>query len=554
MRREEAGLRSEVLFEDLPLIADEVLRLTDLRGKATGPRVLMATGMGGYAHGRQIDSMLDLALTLRGARVDTLVCDKAIPVCQIVKMANTSTEALSARKPLGKCAKCFGSASSFYNLLGIPFLRYSEFVTDEERRAIERQVAALPLEELATLKPDGLPIGEHALAGALRFFARSNLDGEAGADVVLRRFTEAALLTALVVDRALERGGYDVVVAHHGIYVPQGLVVAVAHKRNVRVVTWNASYRKQTFVFSHDDTYHHTMISEPTSVWEAMPWTPAMEAETYRYLKSRWHGTEDWIWFHNEPQHDTQVIRDTLGLDPSKPVVTLLTSVVWDAQLHYESNAFPSMLDWVIGTIRHFTTRPDLQLVIRVHPAELTGFVPSRQRMVDEIAKVFPETPANLFVVGAESPLSTYTLAEMSDTVLIYSTKTGIEVTSMGLPTIVAGEAWIRNKGLSDDPTNPEEYYALLDRLPKRERLPEAVRQRALRYAFHFFFRRMIHLPFAVHREGLKLTMDIQGLDDLAQGRYPGLDTICDGILSGRPFHYPAERILAGANGAQEVN
>ena len=40
---------------------------------------------------------------------------------------------------------------------------------------------------------DGVAIGEHAYAGALRFFATGSLDEEPGAEPVLRRYLEAAL-------------------------------------------------------------------------------------------------------------------------------------------------------------------------------------------------------------------------------------------------------------------------------------------------------------------------------------------------------------------------
>ena len=60
---------------------------------------------------------------------------------------------------------------------------------------------------------------------------------------------------------------------------------------------------------------------------------------------------------------------------------------MWDAQLHYPANAFPSMLDWVLQTIRYFASRPDLQLLIRVHPAEIRGTARSRQPLVPEIER-----------------------------------------------------------------------------------------------------------------------------------------------------------------------
>ncbi|MGO8381610.1 hypothetical protein ACC745_39445, partial [Rhizobium ruizarguesonis] len=52
----------------------------------------------------------------------------------------------------------------------------------------------------------------------------------------------------------------------------------------------------------------------------------------------------------------------------------------------------------------------------------------------------------------------TYSLCEGSNAVIIYGTKTGVEMTAKGIPVIVAGEAWIRNKGLTLDADTPENY------------------------------------------------------------------------------------------------
>ena len=185
-----------------------------------------------------------------------------------------------------------------------------------------------------------------------------------------------------------------------------------------------------------------------------------------------------------------------IGARPDRPYLALLTSVVWDAQLHYASNAFPTMLDWVRETILYFRRRPDLQLVIRVHPAEVRGLVPSRQRIADEVGRWFPELPANVFVIGPEHQASTYALTDHANAVAIYNTKTGVELAAQGRPVIVAGEAWIRGKGFSIDVSTPEHYFQVLDRLPFREGMSPAEIDRAIRYAYHFFFRRMIPLPF----------------------------------------------------------
>ena len=77
--------------------------------------------------------------------------------------------------------------------------------------------------------------------------------------------------------------------------------------------------------------------------------------------------------------------------------------MIWDAQLHYPANAFKDMLDWVLETIRYFAGRPDLQLLVRIHPAEVRGNIPSRQPLLAEILGAFPELPPNVFVIPPES-------------------------------------------------------------------------------------------------------------------------------------------------------
>ena len=152
---------------------------------------------------------------------------------------------------------------------------------------------------------------------------------------------------------------------------------------------------------------------------------------------------------------------------PAKPVIGMLTSVMWDAQLHYRANAFPNMLAWVTATIEYFARRPDLQLLIRIHPAEIRGTLRSRQPLLPEIQKHFPVLPGNVFVIPPESAASTYAAMQRCNAVLIFGTKTGVELTSVGLPVIVGGEAWIRNKGLTFDASSPARvHFRLLDRLP----------------------------------------------------------------------------------------
>ena len=168
-----------------------------------------------------------------------------------------------------------------------------------------------------------------------------------------------------------------------------------------------------------------------------------------------------------------------------------------------------------------------------MHPAEISGFPPSRQPILAELAKRIPRLPPNIFVVPPESRMSTYALMSLCNAAIIYGTKMGVELTSVGQPVIVAGEAWIRNKGLTHDASSPEEYLRILDRLPFAERARPDLLARARRYAYHFFFNRMIPLPFIEPKAGYPIyRLKLERLPQLLPGESPGLDTLCEGVLS----------------------
>jgi hypothetical protein len=435
------------------------------------------------------------------------------------------------------CRDCRWPAERVYTSLGLRVHRYSDWLTPEDRAQAARVAAEVPLGDIASFEWDGLAIGEHARAGALRFFATGTLEDEPRAEPVLRRYLESALITARATRRLLRELGFTSIVCTHGIYVPWGIVGEVARREGVHVSTWNVAYRKRRFIFSHDDTYHHTLLDEPREHWERLELGPTREGELLRYLSSRRDGLFDWIVFHRpSPQHPDGIAR-RIGLDRSKPVIGLLTNVAWDAQLHYPANAFPSMLDWLVRTVEYFGRRPDLQLLVRVHPAEISGFPPSRQPVLAELRKRLPRLPPNVIVVPPESEVSTYALMSLCNSAIIYGTKMGVELTSVGLPVIVAGEAWIRNKGLTHDASSPEQYFRLLDALPFPSGLDAEQLARARRYAYHFFFNRMIPLPFIEPRGGYPIfTLKLDSLGQLLPGASRGLDAICEGILRRAPF------------------
>ena len=120
---------------------------------------------------------------------------------------------------------------------------------------------------------------------------------------------------------------------------------------------------------------------------------------------------------------------------------------------------------------------------------------------------------------------------------IIYATKTGIELAARGIPVIVAGESWLRGKEIGFDCDDRQAYETLLAALPVGHQARRRADARAQRYAYHFFFRRMIELPGLRRAKRPGAPYEILAPQPLAAfmpGASATLDCVCDGICAAR--------------------
>jgi hypothetical protein len=111
--------------------------------------------------------------------------------------------------------------------------------------------------------------------------------------------------------------------------------------------------------------------------------------------------------------------------------------------------------------IRFLADRPEVQVVVRIHPAETWTVGPS----VEEIIRtVLPELPSHIHLVGSTEKINTYDLMEIADLALVYTTTAGLEMATRGIPVLVSGKAHYRKKGFTLDADTWDEYFSTLDR------------------------------------------------------------------------------------------
>ena len=134
-------------------------------------------------------------------------------------------------------------------------------------------------------------------------------------------------------------------------------------------------------IFSKGNTYH----KELGASFDLPFLLPHQKEKISKYLESRWSGADDWIHFNRDPK--------ALGNNKSRRKrVVFYSSVDWDAALHFEKNIYESQfhfVDCLLGVAKNF---PDMQFIIRVHPAESTGNHPSYTKLENMLPNAYPQT------------------------------------------------------------------------------------------------------------------------------------------------------------------
>jgi hypothetical protein len=290
----------------------------------------------------------------------------------------------------------------------------------------------------------------------------------------------------------------DTVLIPNGTITELGAVYHVARHLNLRTVTYEFNDQREQVWIAQDD---EVMRQNTDSLWKANGGKKLSkeeralieELESAR-MGGRSFGKSVRRWQDVETKGGEK-LREELKLDKERPIALLATNVLGDS-LTLGRNVFArSMADWIEKTVKVFANRPEVQLVIRIHPGERLTHGPSMADVVK--GALAPQVPENIHLIGPLDKINTYDVMEMADLGLVYTTTTGLEMAMNRIPVIVCGETHYRKRGFTLDPMSWDEYYAMIDSaLKSRESLIETQIETAWEYAYRFFFEYPLVFPW----------------------------------------------------------
>jgi len=347
-----------------------------------------------------------------------------------------------------------------------------------------------------------------------------------------RRYLTSGLVALIGSRRWIETWQPDILIVISGRHIFWRAAREVAQARGIKVVS------REMFIESFDC---HIYAVNSSCEDPKMPhaWAQAREIpltpEQDRILDENLRGLPAYA---RQVEYDPvlearpSAIRAELDLSSQRRLIVLFTNVSWDLFVAERDFAFDGQMKWIAATFDFIRRHPELDLVVRAHPAEIVPKFQTRGRIVQQIQERFGPVPSNVRLIGPESTISSDTLRSMASLNLVYCSSVGLEAIIADQPVLICGNPYYARKGFTINVDSPDQYDRLLENHAGGKPVipPPSSIELARRFLYLFKFRYGIRMGLTSDNNRAT-ALKIKDLRELEPGVSFPLDTACDGIL-----------------------
>lgn len=140
-----------------------------------------------------------------------------------------------------------------------------------------------------------------------------------------------------------------------------------------------------------------------------------------------------------------------------------------------EEALFRNQIEGIIAIVEHYRNDKTKHFTLRVHP-NLNG-IPYKYH-----TDLYKFKYKNLTVIPSNSPISTYTLMDAADKIIVFGSTTGAEAAYWGKPVICLAAAFYKDLKVTYKPDSIDKLWNLID----SKKLPPLEGKKALPFGFYF--------------------------------------------------------------------
>jgi FkbM family methyltransferase len=474
------------------------------------------------------DYTLAMGLQQRGHDVLMLGCGGGLPhYCEL--------ETNKRSRP--DCKTCIKALSEEFARYGLPYTTVKEYLKEEDYTLAGRLVKEFSADDLLRCELLGVPVGELARLNLFQYYHGFPFSVKGEKEETFRRMFHSAVLYTLAKKRLFDLYQPDMVVTVNGKFLQWAPLVYFARQKGSQFVTWEDMDQAPSGIgLALNGIAHEQRIDE---VW-AEESQKELSEEQRNELKKHFRLWADGKisvlkYYGDDTEFNQDTIRQRLNLTPGRPMVSLFLNVSWDSSSVGFEGAFDSMYGWIFNSVDYAIAHPEMDLILRSHPAELKvpDFYKNEILTCEVIKNKYVNLPDNIKLIEPDSNISSYAIADMSDVCMVYTSTMGIELALQGKKVWVAANAYYSGKGFTVDLKSREHMVELLNQRPFDNILTPQQIKVAEKFAHIVRLRRVFSVPYL---DISKRRFDFPGREAFAPGGNPVVDKMCSYVLTGRPF------------------
>jgi hypothetical protein len=491
--------------------------------------------------------ILARAVMNAGHEVIWLNCNQMMPGCHVHWI-------LPNVPPQSICADCV-QRTGWLSTIGIEPTGIEVFLTSEDLLAANEAYSERDFAKLASWTDRGCPVGHLSTSSPASATRTLSLSDPAPALLeIMPQAVASGILMNRALGRLLESVHVDRIVLHLGRLIPDQIAQYHAKSREIDFYTYETGPVSETIRLIKNGTiYFNSFFREDWDRFRDAPLRPEQVQTAVGYLRMRRGDSPDSRLFHYSPPPTSRgAVYEQLNIPSDKKIISFFTSSEdenltiavhddeWRPVYPSQWRVFTEAVEWV-------RDRKDWVLVVRIHPNEgkvknHLGMVGTKslaqfRAIVDSL-----DMPDNVRIVEPDSPVSSYTLMEMSQVGAVWQSTIGIEMSAIGRPVIVTENPPYRTAGFTFNVLSEGglgsavELAVSADLSTLRENA-----LRAVRWVYHQDFRRAIEFPLLRdHGRWEKISLRFTLPGELVPRVWGCLDRINEYLING-VSPYPSE-------------
>jgi hypothetical protein len=380
----------------------------------------------------------------------------------------------------------------------------------------------------------GVPFGQVVLPGLRWVLRRHHLEDSDATRTFFRQFLASAVSLNHRFHRIIERLQPQAVVLFNGIFFPEAVLREAARQQGISTATHEVGLRPFSAFFSHQDaTFRQLDIVDRADL------TQKEQNDLERYLESRFRGDFSMAGVRfwetmRDPPADMQAKLDTFS-----SYVPVFTNVIFDTSQVHANSVFADMFEWLDGLKAVIADHEDVLFILRAHPDEDRPGKASQESITDWYKRSGLDRSSNVLFIPPGEEVNSYKLIERAKLILVYNSSIGLEASILGKAVLCAGRARYSQSDTVILPSTREAYWLELEKMLSGTTIsvPKQLSRNASRFMYDELFRASLDLSaFLQDDPTLPGMVTFKDFDPSTLLESRPLDTICNGIIEGKPF------------------